>query len=154
MTEQDKTSGLWFLNNHCRIPVPKASNADGISVIQMRLPAGDAPPLHVHREEDEIFHVLEGEVRFQVGDRTTVARTGDTLVAPRGVPHGFRVLSSNGAEMLTITRGGFEDMVRAVAQPAGSDDLPEMTAPSPALQDALTAACAANGIDLLGPPIG
>jgi uncharacterized cupin superfamily protein len=38
-------------------------------VLEHRVPHGDSPPLHVHRNEDEVFHVLEGELRFVAGDR-------------------------------------------------------------------------------------
>jgi mannose-6-phosphate isomerase-like protein (cupin superfamily) len=149
MTRQD----LWFLSNHVTIGTSKADNADGVSVLKLRMPHDEAPPLHVHRSEDEIFHILRGEIRFQIGERIVNARTGDTLVAPRGIPHGFRVTSVDGAEMLTITRGGFEDLVRQIGRPAERADLPSAPAMSTDLETELAAACRHNGIDLLGPPI-
>lgn len=153
MSDLAQNQNLWFMNNACTIPVPKSATSDGVSVIDMQLPHGDAPPLHVHRHEDEIFHIIAGEVRFQLGGRVVEGKAGDTLLAPAGIPHGFRVVSASGARMLTITRHGFEDMLRAVARPAEHDGLPEAVEPSPALQAELGAKCAAHGIDLLGPPI-
>jgi mannose-6-phosphate isomerase-like protein (cupin superfamily) len=48
-----------------------------------------AAPLHVHEREDEYTFVLEGEVGVQVGEDTAVARAGDLVVKPRGIPHAF-----------------------------------------------------------------
>jgi hypothetical protein len=49
-------------------------------------PRGDSPPLHVHRTDDEIFHILEGEVRFRVADKELWVRAGETVLAPRACP--------------------------------------------------------------------
>ena len=145
--------GLWFINSHVRIVVSQDGNADGFSVLEHLLPFGDAPPLHVHREEDEIFHILAGEVRFEVDGRTSMARAGDTLLAPRGRPHRYRVISPEGARYLTITRGGFERMVRAVARPATDAVLPLQAEPDEATRQTLFERCAEAGIDLIGPPL-
>lgn len=144
---------LWFLNSHVRVALAHTSNHEGISVLEHRLPFGDSPPLHVHHDEDELFYVLEGEVRFQIGNRAQVARAGGALVGPRGQPHGFRVLSKGGARLLTISRGGFEAMVRTASRPAETEALPAPIEPTPAMQASLGAICAANGIELVGPPL-
>ena len=34
------------------------------TVLEMVAPPGDQPPLHVHRDSDEGFYLLEGEVTF------------------------------------------------------------------------------------------
>ena len=107
----------------------------------------------MHHDEDELFFILEGEVLFQIGNRTQVARAGDALVGPRRQPHGFRVLSQDGARLLTISRGGFEAAVRAASRPAEADALPAPVVPTPAMQASLGAICAANGIELVGPPM-
>jgi quercetin dioxygenase-like cupin family protein len=144
---------FWFLNGRVRIALAKADNAEGISILEHWMPHGDAPPLHIHHAEDEVFMILEGEMKFRVGDRTIIGRAGDVLCAPRGVPHAYRVTSHKGAHAYTITGGGFEDMVRSMSRPAEGASLPEFTVPSPALQQALGAACAAQQIELIGPPL-
>ena len=49
---------------------------------------GEGPGLH-HHPYVETFIIEEGEATFTVGDDTVVARAGDIVVAPAGVPHGF-----------------------------------------------------------------
>ena len=119
----------------------------------LRAPFDDAPPLHVHHEEDEIFHILDGEIRYQVGGEIITRTAGDTLLAPRGIPHGFRVISAKGAKVLTISRGGFETMIRTISRPAATPELPEPSVLTPDMQAYCAAQCAAQRIELLGPPI-
>lgn len=45
------------------------------------------PSLHVHHDQDEIFSIIEGEFLFQVGEKKFTAKAGDTVFAPRKVPH-------------------------------------------------------------------
>lgn len=42
---------------------------------------------HKHEHEDELFHVLEGELRMEFRDRTVVLTAGEMIVVPRGVEH-------------------------------------------------------------------
>jgi len=153
MLDKIGSNGLWFLNSRISIDLSRNDNSDGISVLVHHTPKDDAPPLHIHHDEDEIFHVLEGEIRFQVGGVLRTVGAGDTMLAPRGVAHGYRVISAGGARYITITRGGFEAMVRSVARPALNAGLPDMMAPSPEMQAELAARCAEHGIELIGPPI-
>jgi mannose-6-phosphate isomerase-like protein (cupin superfamily) len=153
MTQDPAGEDLWFLNSRVRVRSIAQPGERAASLVEHWMPHGDSPPLHVHHGEDEVFHILEGEIRFRVGDREVVARTGETLIAPKGEPHTFRV-ESEGAHVLTLaTAGDFEAMMLEVARPAG-EGLPPMAAPSPAQIEALVAAAARRNIDILGPPLG
>ena len=61
---------LWFLNTRVAIRISALDGADGISVLEHRASFGDSPPLHIHHDEDEIFHVLEGTVPTEWGRRS------------------------------------------------------------------------------------
>ncbi len=149
------TDRRWFLDTLVVIRVSHRTGDDGISVIESVAPYGDSPPLHVHRNEDELFHLLDGTMRFHVGDDEFVADAGDVFLAPKGIPHTYRVESLEGARWLVTTTGGdFEGMVRGASRPADRDALPEPNGPpTPDQQAALAAVCAAHGIDLVGPPL-
>ena len=143
---------FWFLNGRISLRCA-ADGAERVSVTEQLLGRGDSPPLHVHHREDEVFHVLEGELRLKVGDVELMARAGETVVGPRGVPHTFRVESERARFLVVTTSGDFEAMMREIARPAG-DDLPPPSEPTPAMAAALTAACARHHISVLGPPLG
>ena len=146
--------GLWFLNTWVVVRKASAETPDGLSVTEHWMPFGDSPPLHVHHREDEIFHILEGEVRFKVGDAERLARAGESLVAPKGVPHTFRVESPEGARMIVMAPGAdFEGLIRGFSRPAERAALPEAMAPTPDMVEALVSACRAQNIEVLGPPL-
>ena len=144
---------LWFLNALVTVRVSCQEGGDGVSVMETLAPRGDSPPLHVHRVEDEIFHVLEGEVRFQVADEELRVRAGETLLAPKGVPHTYRVESERGRWLVVTARGNHERFVRSLSRPAGRDDLPEPSPMTPEQRDALVAAGREHGLDVVGPPL-
>lgn len=145
---------FWFLDGVLRIHVASSATANGVSVAEQIAPYGSAPPLHVHRNEDEIFHLLEGDMRFVVDGAEVRLHQGGTLLAPKGKPHGFVVTSPKGARFLITTcRGDFERMARSVGRTADGDRLPPSFAPTPEDIAALDAACRAHHIELLGSPL-
>ena len=52
-------------------------------------PDGHVPGAHVHPEQTETFHVLEGEMKFRLGMRSIVAGPGETVTVPAGATHKF-----------------------------------------------------------------
>jgi mannose-6-phosphate isomerase-like protein (cupin superfamily) len=44
-------------------------------------------PLHLHRNDDEAWYVLEGSLCVQVGKGVVEARAGSAVFVPRGTPH-------------------------------------------------------------------
>ncbi len=155
MTKPVPANQLWFQNSLVTIRVSASDGQDGISVLEHRVPYGFSPPLHLHRTEDEVLHVLEGEFRVRVKDQEHRLGAGDALLAQKGVPHTYRVESAQGGRCLTITmRGDFERFVRAVSRLAERPELPEPAGPpsADAIQ-ALRATAAKYGIELVGPPL-
>jgi len=146
---------LWFLNTLVHIHVAETDGTDGLSVLEHRAPSGDSPPLHIHHSEDEVFHVLEGELRLRVGDEERRCGPGAILLAPKGVPHTYRVESAAGARWVTVTtRGDFERFVRTLGRPAEGDTLPSSAGPpSPEAVEALAGVARRYGIELVGPPL-
>ena len=145
---------LWFKGTLLNIRLSANSGADRLNVIEHWMPHGESPPLHIHRNEDEVFHILEGTMLFRLYGTDILAHEGQTIMAPKGVAHTFRVESAKGAHCLTITTGGdFERMVREMSIPAPSADMPPPVEPTPEMIAALTASCARNGIDIIGSPL-
>ncbi len=145
---------LWFLDTLVTIRVARVEGADGMSVLESLAPHGDSPPLHVHHTEDELFHVIGGELRFQLNDQDLRLAAGETLLAPKGVPHTYRVESQEGRWLTVTTHGDFEGLVRSFSRAAARRELPPSSGPpTPEQQEALAAACLEYGIELVGPPV-
>ena len=149
------TEQLWFLDTLVTVRVRHDEGEDGISVLESLAPHGDSPPLHVHQTEDETFHVLEGLLRLSAGDADVRIGAGETVLAPKGEAHTYRVESPEGARWLVITTGGdFERFVRAFSRKAERPELPVPQGPhTPEQADALAAAAREHGIELVGPPL-
>ena len=46
-------------------------------------------PLHLHRNDDEAWYVLEGTLCVRVGKDVVEARAGSAVFVPRGTPHTY-----------------------------------------------------------------
>src|SRR4051794_31154006 len=92
-----------------------------VSVTEIVVPPHAAgPPLHTH-DFDETFHLLEGELTFQVEDEIVTRRAGELSFAPRNVPHTLANHNDAPARYLLICPpAGFErHWARIAAEQAG-----------------------------------
>lgn len=80
-TSSQETSGNLFIIEHANL-------------------LGGGPPLHFHHAQDEWFYVMEGEVLFQVGEKRVRLKAGDSVLAPRKIPHAFAGAGATPAKML------------------------------------------------------
>jgi quercetin dioxygenase-like cupin family protein len=81
-----------------------------IGVTEVLISAGEEPPLHVHKNEDEWFYMLDGEMTFHVGNQTYRKGAGAFVSFPQGIPHTFTVESGKARFLVMNTPGGFERM--------------------------------------------
>ncbi len=89
----DEGTHLHFLNHLATIKV--AGEAGSMNVVEFLAPGGFGPPLHSHRNEDELFVILEGEVSVRSGDIEGLAGRGSCVFLPSGRPHTFQNLSES-----------------------------------------------------------
>ena len=112
----------------CLIRVPAAETGGVYSIVEIISDPGDATPLHVHKNEDEYFVVLDGVARIAYGDRVMDAKAGDAVMLPRGVPHAWGNRSDRQLRFVaTVFPGGVEDAMRVIAA-GGVKDLAAMAA--------------------------
>jgi quercetin dioxygenase-like cupin family protein len=106
--------------------------------------AKGGPPRHVHHEQDEWFYVIKGRYVFEVGDDRFELKAGDSLFAPRGIPHAWACVSDEPGTVLTTVSpaGTFERFILETTEHAGL--------PSP---EEIAKAFEASGMSVLGPPL-
>jgi len=63
------------------------SNPGDPFILENTFLAKGGPARHLHYDQDEWFYVLEGEFHFEVGADPFHLRSGDSLLAPRQIPH-------------------------------------------------------------------
>jgi quercetin dioxygenase-like cupin family protein len=143
------TETLWFIDNLARVRLDGEASGGALAIVELHGARGDMPPLHVHHEEDEVFHVLEGRLSLHLPGASIEVGPGETAFAPRGVPHVYRVESERAAWLGIAAPAGFDAFVREVSRPAEAEELP----PPQAHDVARIAEIGARyGIELLGPP--
>ncbi len=90
------------------------------SLMEVLLPKDGGPPPHDH-PWDEAYYVIEGEVRFRLGDEVRHFKGGDFIYAPGGTLHAFQGASERPARVLVFdapaaAEAFFRDVHREVRQ--------------------------------------
>jgi quercetin dioxygenase-like cupin family protein len=147
--EREEGQAVWFLGALLIMKATNEHTGGAFGLIDNLMPAGFASPYHMHRNEDESFYLVEGEMTFYVGEERVKAEPGAFVYGPRGVPHGFEVEGTAPARMLLLnTPAGFERFTVEAGEPAK-----ELTKPpaEPPDMDKLMAIAAKYAIEILGP---
>ncbi|MGA7673172.1 MAG: cupin domain-containing protein [Nitrolancea sp.] len=111
-------------------------------MIENTFTAPGGPPRHLHFEQDEWFYAVEGEFVVEVGTERYRLTSGDSLLAPRRVPHVWAYTGNQTGRILIsfFPAGDMEAFFREVnkenAMPPQSPEL-----------------WRAHGMELMGPPL-
>src|SRR5712692_6689494 len=83
----------WFIDNLACVHVDGEESGGAYCLVELSAARDSMPPLHVHHRDDETFYVLEGELRLFLSGREIALPAGRAALAPRGIPHTYRVES-------------------------------------------------------------
>ena len=116
--------------------------SDGLLIIENTFHAKGGPARHLHYDQDEWFYAAEGDFIIEVGAERFRLNPGDSLLAPRNVPHVWAYVGDTRGRMLIMfmPAGKMEAFFREVTQ---ANAMPPQ---DPALWRA-------HGMELLGPPL-
>jgi len=115
---------------------------DGLLVLENTFHAKGGPGRHLHHEQDEWFYVVEGEFIIEVGEERFEMHPGDSLLAPRRIPHVWAFVGEGiGRILVTFSPAGkmeafFREVTKANAMPPQTPEL-----------------WRAHGMELMGPPL-
>ena len=102
------------------------------SLIYIEVHKGNEPPAHIHHREDESYYILEGSIRFWIGEEIIDAKAGDFIHLPKGIPHKFELQSDYVKELMWMTPSGLEKWFWDNSAPApGMQPLDIMKEPPP-----------------------
>jgi mannose-6-phosphate isomerase-like protein (cupin superfamily) len=122
----------------------KMSGGSLCSFIQVA-PPGTGVPLHIHHHDDEFFYLLEGSLRMLVNDEAITMEVGDTVLLPKGKPHGFLVTGEQPARVLmTLSLSAGSDYEAMFAGLVGL---------APTDFERILDVCGANNVEFITPPV-
>jgi len=119
---------------------PSASN--DILVIENTFHEKGGPARHLHYDQDEWFYAVEGEFLLEVGQKKFEVKPGDSILAPRKIPHVWAYVGDTRGKMLiTFMPAGkmesfFREVTKANAMPPQDPEL-----------------WRSHGMELTGPPL-
>jgi quercetin dioxygenase-like cupin family protein len=117
---------LNVLGDSQRILLTAEDTAGNYALVENYNSPGVSIPLHLHRNEDETFYVVTGEVDFQINGEIVRASAGTTVYLPRNAPHSFTVVGSEPAKMLMMLMpAGLEKYFEELSR-LPSDEPPDM----------------------------
>jgi mannose-6-phosphate isomerase-like protein (cupin superfamily) len=104
---------------------------EGASVVvaEWRDPGGqpDPPryiaPLHIHDSDDEAWYVLEGALRFRLGDEEVEAPAGGAVIAPRGTAHTYWNPRAEPARYVLVMTTTIAALIAALHEPGAQEDM-------------------------------
>jgi len=141
---------IWTFNMLMDVKASAEDTGGARTVIDSWLTPAANPPMHVHRDWDEAFFVLEGEVEFFLADTgSRRAGPGEFVFGPRQVPHRFEVRTPQARVLVIGTPGGGERFFQELGERAAAPVVPEPQEPD---VERVVAVAARHRIEILPPP--
>lgn len=154
MTREEAPS-YWLVDSLWSVLASAETTGGALTVLDQDMPRRSGPPPHVHERLHEYFYLLDGEIRFQLGNELRTATTGMLVSVPPHTVHAFAVASETARVLNLYTPGGFTEQISHMGTPATELRLPsrdEQVPPSPDQPNAyLTRSAELNTQRWLGP---
>lgn len=136
-------------------------DSSGFLILENVFHAKGGPARHMHYEQDEWFYPVEGEFLFEVGEERFLLRPGESLLAPRKVPHvwaytGARTGAAAGDSQARnrADTEGTTGRILIAFMPAGKmEEFFRVVTRANAMPPQDPELWRAHGMELLGPPL-
>lgn len=80
--------------------VSTLESSGGLFIMEHTNRKKGGPPRHLHHNEDEWFYAIEGEYLMEIGSERFRLKSGDSILAPREVPHAWAFVGDTPGKML------------------------------------------------------
>ena len=136
----------WLGGSSLSILLDGAATDGQLMVGRFDVSEGEAPPHHVHTNEDEVFMLIKGTALVWADEQESELTEGGIVFLPKGVPHSYRITSKKADLLVITTPAGIEGMFRETGRDRSTPRPPgyEVT-PQPAVS-------AKYGNIIVGPP--
>ncbi len=143
---------LWFLGCLFDIKVTGQETNGELTVVELTVgPRLLAAPPHMHNGGETVY-MLEGTLRFHLGERTLDLDPGSFLYHPKGAWEWFENVTDKPARaLIAYSPGGIDKFFKEVGEPAKRRELPPPPKAPPDIQR-IAATAAKYGMQIKPPP--
>jgi quercetin dioxygenase-like cupin family protein len=118
---------LWALNGLYDLKATGDETDGAMTVGELTIPAGGGPPPHTHPGAEAVY-VLEGRIRYQIGDQTLEGGPGDFFYIPDGILENFDPVETSRLLVFWM-HPGMSEFFEEVGEPAERRELPPESEP-------------------------
>lgn len=136
---------FWMLNGLYEVKASSDETNGAMTVMEMTIPEGMGPPPHTHPGTESVY-VIDGKVRYYIGDETVEGGPGSFFHIPEGTLERFEPTSAVRL-LVTYTPGGIEKFFAEAGEPAQRRELPPQSDTPPDV-DRLVEIAKRHGIDM------
>jgi mannose-6-phosphate isomerase-like protein (cupin superfamily) len=110
---------VWLLGDTYTLKISGEQTGGAFTLLEAVVPLGGGPPPHIHHLEDEVFVILEGELRVTMEGHTLPAPVGTVISVPKGTQHSYAAVGTVPVRMLFLyIPAGMEKMFGEIGTPA------------------------------------
>jgi mannose-6-phosphate isomerase-like protein (cupin superfamily) len=117
---------------HMECKVSGRDTAGAMAIFEALTHKEDRPIKHLHHAQDEWFYVLAGEYEMHIGDDVFRIGPGDSVFAPRKVPHVWGCVSETPGRIMALLQPAgtieefFRELPKYIARKASIPELAEL----------------------------
>ena len=118
-----------------------------VSAFESAPAPGEGPPLHVHKDDNEVLVFLDALFRLKTDDVVRNAPSGSFAFIPKGVPHTWQNIGESPGRLLFMFlpgAAGMEEFFEQLAVDVSSETSPTET---------FATLAEAAGMKVVGPPL-
>jgi len=129
---EDQGKYLSVVGDTYRIIISGKQTDGAYAVIDMLVPPGGGPGPHAHKDIQEMFYVVDGEIDFKMEEGSYTANKGSFVnIAFGGAVHSFKNTTNKVAHLLcTVVPAGLDSFFEEIGKPVEPDQFLSPIAPT------------------------
>jgi len=116
---------LSVAGNTITVKIGGEQTSDAYSVFELSVPPGVGAGLHIDKDWNEFWHVLEGTFAFTLDGKQIELKAGGFAHGPKGIPHSFKNVGEARGKLVMVTMpSGLEKFFKSIGE-ASSKGVPD-----------------------------
>ncbi|MCO4276462.1 cupin domain-containing protein [Pseudarthrobacter sp. HLT3-5] len=108
----------WFFGGGVQTwKATEEDTAGAFLLFEVEMALNKVTPMHTHPDSDETLYILAGEILMNMDGTEHHVGAGGVTIAPRGVPHAFKVLQEGTRVLCLHTPGGAQAFYFGASEP-------------------------------------